>query len=254
MQKTRSTFENALLDSVLHDFADVSPSESIEHEFSLEFKQNAEKLIKKSGSNAWHCVNTTAKKLLIAAIIAALLTGTVLAVPALREGLLGFFVHDNGSMYFFTVDRDTIRNAPKEIETVYTLGYVPDEYEVFMKMANSGFASFDYMDKNGDVIWFAQELVTGDHRNTLGGLADSERSKLEHIELNGYEVVRITHEEGDIELLWTDDEYFFNLFCSNISLVETEKIFFGITPDGELTATVKSGGEINTGAFADKQN
>lgn len=89
MEKTRPAFENAILDSVLSDFDDVPPSESIGHEFSPEFELKAQKLIKKSGSNAWHCVNTAAKRLLIAAIIAALLTGTVLAVPALRErGLL----------------------------------------------------------------------------------------------------------------------------------------------------------------------
>ena len=98
MEKTRPAFENAILDSVLRDFDDVPPSESIGHEFSPEFELKAQKLIKKSGSNAWHCVNTAAKRLLIAAIIAALLTGTVLAVPALREGLIKFFIHDNGSL------------------------------------------------------------------------------------------------------------------------------------------------------------
>ena len=199
-------------------------------------------------------MNTAAKRLLIAAIIAALLTGTVLAVPALREGLIKFFVHDNGSMYFFTVDRNVIQNAPEEIETVYTLGYVPEEYEVVLQTANFGFASINYMNENCDIIWLDQELVTGDPRNTLGGLSDSERSTLEHIELNGYKVVRISHEDGEIEFLWTDNEYFFNLFCSNVSPDEAEKIFFGIIPDAELTETVRNGGEINTGKFADDQN
>ena len=199
-------------------------------------------------------MNTAAKRLLIAAIIAALLTGTVLAVPALREGLIRMFVHDNGSMYFFTVDRNVIQNAPEEIETVYTLGYVPEGYEVVLQMANCGFASINYMNENREIIWLDQELVTGDPRNTLGGLSDSERSTLEHIELNGYKVVRITHEEGEIEFLWTDNEYFFNLFCSSVSPDEAEKIFFGIIPDAELTETVKNGGEINTGKFANDQN
>ena len=199
-------------------------------------------------------MNTAAKRLLIAAIIAALLTGTVLAVPALREGLIKFFVHDNGSMYFFTVDRNVIQNAPEEIETVYTLGYVPEEYEVVLQMADFGFASINYMNENCDIIWLDQELVTGDPRNTLGGLSDSERSTLEHIELNGYKVVRISYEDGEIEFLWTDNEYFFNLFCSNVSPDEAEKIFFGIIPDAELTETVRNGGEINTGKFADDQN
>lgn len=157
-------------------------------------------------------------------------------------------------MYFFTVDRDVIQNAPEEIETVYTLGYLPDGYDAIAECVCNKYVSFNYMNENSDIIWLDQELVTGDPRNTLGGLSDSERSTLEHIELNGYKVVRITHEDGEIEFLWTDNEYFFNLFCSNVSPDEAEKIFFGIIPDAELTETVKNGGEINTGKFADDQN
>ena len=44
MEKTRPAFENAILDSVLSDFDDVPPSESIGHEFSPEFELKAQKL------------------------------------------------------------------------------------------------------------------------------------------------------------------------------------------------------------------
>lgn len=93
------------------------------------------------------------------------------------------------------------------------------------------------------------ELMPSDIRNDI-----SSPNETTHIELNGYKVVRITHEEGEIEFLWTDNEYFFNLFCSSVSPDEAEKIFLGIIPDAELTETVKNGGEINTGKFADDQN
>ena len=46
MEKTRPAFENAILDSVLRDFDDVPPSESVGHEFSPEFELKAQKLIK----------------------------------------------------------------------------------------------------------------------------------------------------------------------------------------------------------------
>ena len=93
------------------------------------------------------------------------------------------------------------------------------------------------------------ELMPSDLRNDI-----SSPNETTHIELNGYKVVRITHEEGEIEFLWTDNEYFFNLFCSSASPDEAEKIFFGIIPDAELTETVRNGGEINTGKFANDQN
>ena len=244
-----SAFENALLDKVLRSFNYVPAAEEIDHEFSPEFERKSEKLIKKSGSNVWHCVNTTAKRLLIAAIIAALLTGTVLAVPALREGLIRMFVHDNGSMYFFTVDRNMIENAPTEIETAYNFTYLPDGYEVVCEVINEKIVSMDYMDENGGWISFTQELVTQDPRNKLGGMSDSERSKLEHVELNGYKVVQIIHEEGEVEFLWTDNEYFFSLFCDKGGLDEAKRVFYGIKPDAELTQRIANGEIIMEGKY-----
>ena len=233
-----SAFDNALLDKALRSFDYVPAAEEIDHEFSPEFERKSEKLIKKSRSNVWHCVNTTAKRLLIAAIIAALLTGTVLAVPALREGLIGIFVHDNGSMYFFTVDRSMIENAPTEIETAYNFTYLPDGYEVVCEVINEKIVSIDYMDENDGWISFTQELVTQDPRNKLGGMADSERSELEHVVLNGYK-----------EFLWTDNEYFFSLFCDKGGLDEAKKVFYGIKPDAELTQRIANGEIIMEGKY-----
>lgn len=249
MEKTMSAFENALLDKTLRSFDYVPAAEEIDHEFSPEFERKSEKLIKKSGSNVWHCVNTTAKRLLIAAIIAALLTGTVLAVPALREGLIRMFVHDNGSMYFFTVDRNMIENAPTEIETAYNFTYLPDGYEVVCEVINEKIVSMDYMDENGGWISFTQELVTQDPRNKLGGMSDSERSKLEHVALNGYKVVQIIHEEGEVEFLWTDNEYFFSLFCDKGGLDEAKRVFYGIKPDAGLTQRIANGEIIMEGKY-----
>ncbi len=243
-----TVFENALLNKTLQGFDYVPDAESIKHEFSPRFEREARGLIKKSASNVWHCVNTTAKKLLIAAIIAALLTGTVFAVPALREGLIRMFIHDDGSMYSFSVDRSMIANAPTEIETAYSLTYIPDGYELVDTVAvREGVVLLDYMDENDGWIWFMQETVTQDPRNKLGGLSDSERSELEHVVLNGYEVIRIVHEEGEVEFLWTDDKYFFELFCSKGGIDEAEKIFYGVKPDAPLTQRIANGESIMEG-------
>ena len=250
VEKTMTVFENALLEKTLQSFDYVPATEEIEHEFSLEFESKSEKLIKKSNSKFWHCVNTTAKKILIAAIIMALLTGTVYAVPALREGLIKIFIHDDGSMYSFSVDRNMIKNAPTEIETAYSLTYIPDGYELANTVAvREGVVSLTYIDENENWIDFTQEIVTQDPRNKLGGLSDSERSKLEHIELDGYEVIRIIHDEGEVELLWTDDEYFFALFCEEGGIDEAEKIFYGIKPDAELTQRLANGESIMEGKY-----
>lgn len=249
MEKTMTIFENALLDKALRSFDYIPAAEEIDHEFSPEFERRSEKLIEKSASNVWHCVNTTAKKILIAAIIAALLTGTVLAVPALREGLIRIFIHDDGNLYSFTVDRNMIANAPTEIETAYSLTYIPDGYELANTVAvREGVVSLTYIDENDNWIDFRQEIVTQDPRNSLSG-ADSERSELKHVVLNGYEVIRIIHEEDEVQLVWTDDEYFFELFCDKGGLDEAKKVFYGIKPDAELTQRLANGESIMEGKF-----
>ena len=48
------------------------------------------------------------------------------------------------------------------------------------------------------------ELMPSDLRNDI-----SSPNETTHIELNGYKVVRISHEDGEIEFLLTDNEYFF---------------------------------------------
>lgn len=111
IKKTMSIFEETLLASALSDFSDVPPEEEIDYSFSERFEQKAGELIKKSRSKTWHRVNTTAKKLLIAAIITALLATSAMAIPEVREEVMKIFAHDTGTYYYFTADEDTVKSA-----------------------------------------------------------------------------------------------------------------------------------------------
>lgn len=240
IKKTLSTFEKALLDSVLLEFAGVPSEEDIEYSFSQGFEQKAEKLIKKCGTAAWHCVNTTAKKLLIAAIVTALLVSSAMAIPSVREGLINFFTHNTGINYYFTVDEDAIKNAPKELEIIYSPSFIPTGFELIDETVCSGFASFTYLSPDGDLLDFTQEKMPDDPNYAVGSSPDAERSKVDYVEIKGYKVIQLIWDQpGDeaVSLIWTNEDYFFSIFCTApVTLDEAKQIFYGIQPDEARTA------------------
>lgn len=240
IKKTLSTFEKALLDATLLEFAGVPSEEDIEYSFSQGFEQKAEKLIKKCGTAAWHCVNTTAKKLLIAAIVTALLVSSAMAIPSVREGLINFFTHNTGINYYFTVDEDAIKNAPKELEIIYSPSYIPAGFELIDETVCSGFASFTYLSPDGDLLDFTQEKMPDDPNYAVGSSPDAERSKVDYVEIKGYKVIQLIWDQpGDeaVSLIWTNEDYFFSIFyTAPVTLDEAKQIFYGIQPDEARTA------------------
>ncbi len=241
-KKTLSIFEEALLDLTLLEFVGVPDEDDIEYSFSESFEKKAAELIKKSKSKAWYHVNTTAKKLLIAAIITALLATSAMAIPSVREGLIKFLTHNTGINYYFTVDEDAIKNAPKELEIIYSPSYIPAEFELTFETQSEAVALFGYTAVNSETelsIIFEQEIMPENISQTVGGLIDSERSKIEYLNLNGYKVIQISwNEPGEeaVMLLWTDESYFFSIYCEGAEMLdEAKQIFYGIQPDEART-------------------
>ena len=244
IKKTLSTFEKALLDATLLEFAGVPAEDDISYSFSEEFEQKAGELIKKSRSKVWHHVNTTAKKLLIAAIVTALLVSSAMAIPSVREGLINFFTHNTGINYYFTVDEDAIKNAPKELEIIYSPSYIPAGFELIDETVCSGFASFTYLSPDGDLLDFTQEKMPDDPNYAVGSSPDAERSKVDYVEIKGYKVIQLIWDQpGDeaVSLIWTNEDYFFSIFCTApVTLDEAKQIFYGIQPDEARTAAYQA--------------
>lgn len=238
MKKALSPYEAVLREQAMQGFADVPPENEIEHTFSEEFESAMQKLIK-TGKKPVLRMGSMAKRLLIAAIIVSLLAGCTMAAP----GIIKFFVHNTGERYYFTVDKKARENAPLEIETVYAISKVPEGFEMYDEAICEGFASYAYRNEKTDKwISFDQEIVTGHPENHLGGEPDSEFSTMSKVTIDGYEVVQIIHEEGAIQFTWTNEEYFFDLYCDNcFTLDQALDIFHSIQPDAARTEKLKNG-------------
>ncbi len=244
IKKTLSILEETLLASALADYSDVPPEEEIDYSFSEKFEQKAGELIKKSRSKAWHHVNTTAKKLLIAAIIAALLATSAMAVPEVREEVMKIFAHDTGTYYYFTADEDAVKNAPKEIELIYSPTYIPAGFAQsnVTYSRDRNFVSFEYSSTDGDYISYKQETMPDAPSYDVGPYVESEGSKIEYIRLNGHDVMQIVFGkpgEEAVVFLWTNEEYFFTLYCSSYDkITQARNTLISIEPDQQLTDAV----------------
>ena len=91
--KQLTPFQQALVDSILSEYSSLPAEEDLQHEFSPQFQKWAQKMIHKTRNPAWYYVNTTFKKVLIAAVIICILAATAMAIPAVREKIIDIFFH-----------------------------------------------------------------------------------------------------------------------------------------------------------------
>ena len=233
----RSLFDEAMLDAVLADFSDIPENEDeIDLEFSPQFLEKSEALVRKTKRRTWRYVNTTAKRILIAAVISVLLATTAMAIPAVRNAIIRFFVVENGPEYKFAFDPEEIANAPKQIETVYFPTYIPEGYhkeEDFWSISR-GWASAAWEDGSHESEWiiYTQDCLpeSSDPIAALGLNADDVESEM--LTLGNYEVFYVHHLGEAHTYNWTNGAYFFTLsFPEYMSQEEMQKVFFSIQVD-----------------------
>lgn len=225
-------FEQALLDATLEEFTEIPDDESkIDVTFSPAFTAKAEKLIRNTQRKSWHYVNTTMKRVVLVAIVAALLFTTAMAIPAVREAIIKFFVHDKGTHFEFTFDPEQAANAPKYIETVYVPTYIPEGYYEDERSISIVAARIIWYDSNGRDIMYNQLRIPEDPNRSEWYGINSEGVTTQTLHLNGYEVLSI-YDEGLTTYVWTDNNYFYDLSCyDTVPQEEMQKIFYSIQVD-----------------------
>lgn len=223
----RSPFEQALLDAILEEFSDIPPEHEIELTVSLSFQKMCEQLLRRARHGAVSRVSTTFRRaIIIAAMIAALIT-TAMAVPAIREAIIRFFVRNESTHYEFSFDPEQAATAPDIVEKVYHATYIPKGYTEISRDVSFAGASYVWLDEAGEnLIVFNQSTIP--EYSSSG--PNAEGTLTEVLNLNGYQVFCV-RDEGTL-YYWTNNEYFFELFCdANVSDEEAQKIFWGIEVD-----------------------
>lgn len=234
MSKTRTPFKQALLDAVLEEFADIPDSEDeIDVTFSPAFLEKSQRLIRNTERKSWRYVNTAVKRAVWIAILTALLVTTAMAIPAVREAIIRFFVHDEGTHYEFSFDPEQAANAPDEIRTVYLPSYIPEGYQEAYATISAPAVAVGWSNENHEWITYDQMRMPDDLENTNWYGINSEGVTKQTLYLGDYEVLCIRDKEIRT-FIWTDHAYFYDLICPyTVSDEEMQRIFYSIQEDAD---------------------
>lgn len=239
MNKQKMTpFEQALLDAALEEFSDIPDKDAeIEVTFSPAFVAKSERLLQHTRQKSWWHVNAAMKRAALVAAIAALLVSTAMAIPAVREEVIRFFIREQGTHIAVAFDPKQAANAPECIETVYVPTYVPEGYQEDTRSASTSAVCATWRDQHGNAIAYHQLPVSNEPSNSeLYGIS-SNGSRTRILYLNGYKVLSV-QDGHTISYVWTDREYFYDLSCSStVSQKEIIQIFGSIEVDEDAVIT-----------------
>lgn len=186
-----------------------------------------ERLMKWQKRSCWKYVNTVGKRIAMIAVVIALTFGLSMSVSAVREPVVKFFVHIYERFVEFFYDDDVVTKAPSTIETVYTLGYVPEGYELESCNIADIVTRMAWMNDVGEKIVFSQGLLC-DY-----SLMDNENSDYGLLYVNDMSVAYI-EKQDDSFYYWNTAEFRFLLRVTcDISREEIENMIESVTKYNE---------------------
>jgi len=178
--------------------------------------------IKKKKCILWY-LNTTGKRVAAIFIVIGLFFGLSFGVCAVRKPIVEFFLNVKEKFTEVFFDQEDAEQASQTIETVYTLGYVPEGYELSTSSITKYKADFVWQNQNGEYIHLTQGILLG--TSTM----DIEYSNYEIIYINDMKVA-YSEKHGTTIYLWNTNEYKYFLVFSNDSLNENcSKLIESIT-------------------------
>lgn len=247
MENKLSPLQQALLDSVLAEYAHVPEETQIDYTFSQKFEKWARKLIAETDHPApKHRLSKTVKLIIIVAAIISLLAACAVAIPAIREGLVDFFLAEKVDHYGVTFNPDQAAYAPDEIEKYIVPSYIPEGYSMIADDRSPAGVIQAWTNEQGRIITYNQCFIPKDatQDNWMG--ISSEGVSRSSAVTSGYKV-EIVKDADMSTMVWTDNQYLYFVSAPNeLPFSEFEKMLssmmfvgtgaYGITFDPEQAA------------------
>lgn len=219
-----TVFQQALIDSVLKEYGKVPAEKDLPNTFSPKFRNWVETYQKRNGFQRVHTLKVI-RRILIAALIAILLAGAAMAIPAIREAVINFFFHQDGVQIGITFDPERAATAPDEIKEPYVVTYVPSVYIPVVEVDKYDCSCLIWTNGSGEKISFVQSPIPNKPDIENWWTLDGEGALRETVLLGEYWVVIVDGEEC-YKLVWTNNEYLFTLRLPySVNETEMQKIF-----------------------------
>lgn len=227
-------FQKALLDSVLIEHEDVMEKcEPVA--FSEQFLAESKKLIKQTCGALSFGVKRGLRIALIAALITVLLAGCAMAIPAVREAVIDFFLQIKGDRVGITFNPEEAATAPDSIETIYTLTDVPHGYEQVVYDILPNEVHIWWVNEYDQWITYTQLRIPNNATTENWFMLELPIEDKDQRVIGDY-LVEIIRSEGFYHLVWTNSQYVFILeLPDTIDDEAMQKIFMSwheVSPEG----------------------
>lgn len=197
------------------------------YEFSEDYLNKKEKLIKSQSRIYYPLIKTTGRRIASAIIAAAIMgTTTVAAYAPARNAVKNFFlrIFNNHSVVSVQYDSEDIGNHKNRIEKRYSItvpgNFVLDESESVSTSSHIGLRY--YSENKSESIYFDQYTA-----DSYFSYYDNERGNFK-TSLDKFENEFMIYTNNDfINILWDNGEYIFEL-SGNLSEIEIMDIYYSI--------------------------
>ena len=153
-QKGKKILKEALGDYEL-SFDEKYPPEEMDVVFSKKYQKNIDRMLSGKQKSYPKFLNASWKRVVASIVVVAMVFGGSMTVKAFREPMVEFFTNIYEKIVEIFFDDEDIAKAPSEIETVYTLGYVPEGYEM-ESFDSDELTTKIYWTNGDDKIYFKQ--------------------------------------------------------------------------------------------------
>ena len=208
----------ALVSAVLEQYSDIPPENEIKCNFSKAYKKNVKKMIPSTKADMMdvsveHIRGRTLKFAIIAAILLALIAGSAVAIPYVRERLVDVMFYDTGDFYIVTVDPEQAATAPESVEEYIVPTFIPEGFQITNDEKNAACVLMTWEDAENRKISFSQFSIPRDIVGRTGLYINSDGAKQYSKALGGYQT-EIVEDADAYSAVWTDNMYF---YCITIS-------------------------------------
>lgn len=201
----RDILKEALYEIKQEELKSLPAEEEIKYDFSKEFKVSIKKLIKEQKRPYSSKALKRAIIILVAAILFMLIAGSAMADG---NKLLDFIYKIRSDNVLFISDKTDTKPAENFKECIYTLSYVPEEYEqaLFHNPFPDTYEVLTIWDIPGNKKSIS--LDQGDSVGTIG--INTYGNYVEEIKINSMDVIYIEQTE-DTCCFWKEKGYYFKI-------------------------------------------
>lgn len=223
MALSKAEVRSAFREVAMRELSTIPPKENIDHSFSEQFYEKMASLIAEQKRGSWRLLTRQRRRALVVAAILVLSMLLVACTPALRNAVSDFIV----SVYERFVDYTPNAELRAEIEIVYGLNPIPEDYEmVSQEMVSPYYVRTKYINSDQSEEIILSQRAGKDAMNSF----DSDHTQGMEIAVNE---LQVTVYKSDVActILWIEDGYRISIQCSDVlSEQEVEQLIRAVTP------------------------